>query len=626
MIRIINLIILATIAIYQIGVAQVDFKVVTYNTLRFPNNTNTTSGGTTADRLAAFQDIMEAMNPDIIIFQELRTVGGTDDLLITLNTSNLSKTFARTPQAPYSNSGTGGNMLFYNTALFSFINENTIPRTNSTLAPDGTTIVQSPRLADIYRLDALSGSSGSPIPIYFISAHLKAGNSSHNSDLTQIPDEDRRALGAKDIMDYIHVNLANTDNVILVGDMNFQDETDEGYIEFNSSSSYTELFYAPLGAWQRDSQSSILKFTQSPRTTGNAVGNGGAGGGLCDRFDFIFYNDDIATANNGLGYKANTMQTFGSTGVNVNQSALSGTHILKQQLHDFSDHYPVVATFTLDPSSVMPTNCTAYSIDMSNVLIEDFANYAGQGFVDNPAPGQLCSYGWDFTGFSDAYSYGGINVGNDYALGSTDGGSSQGGIYDNNHSLWIQPTGSDFTSGSAIMKICNGTGSTIDSMTVGFDIYILNDKNRSNKLDFSYSLNGTSFNILSGMSEISQGPATDAFNIFPKNINLYNLNILPNDCFYLRWTGNDVSGSGSRDEFGIDNIMVQVLQAPPCPTSLTVHNTPIPDGVYQAGTIISMGSVPIGGTVDFEFSDCILLDNGFSAEGNLNITINECGQ
>lgn len=612
-----------TIAIH--GVAQTNFTVVTYNTLRFPNNTNTTTGGTNADRLAAFQDIMEAINPDIVIFQELRTVTGTNDLLNTLNSSSLPKTFARTPLAPANNSGTGGNMLFYNTALFSFINENTIPRTNTVLAPNGITLVTAPRSANIYRLDASSPTNpGVIVPIYFISAHLKAGSSSNGSDPSKISDDERRGLGARDIMDYIQNNLSSTDNVIVVGDMNFQDETDTGYRDFTVNTNYAELLNDPLGAWQRDSQSSVSKFTQSPRVIGNAVGNGGSGGGLCDRFDFIFYNDDIATGGNGVAYSPNTMQTFGSNGVGVNQSALSGSHFLKQQLYNFTDHYPVIADFTLDPSVVMNSDCTPYKIDGTSTIIEDFATYAGQGFTNDPAPGQLCSNAWDFTGFSDSYTIGGVNVGNDYARGSTNGGSSQGGIYDNNHALWIQPTSSDFTSGSAIMTICNDTGNTIDSMRLSFDMYILNDKDRSNKLDFHYSPNGSTFTYFSTMSEISQGIATGALDFFQKSIDLHNVNIPDQDCFYLKWTGNDVSGSGSRDEFGIDNIGVEILEAPPCPTVLTVNNAPINDGVYQANIVTSEGTIPANGTVEFKGGECIILGNGFSVEGNLHITIDGC--
>lgn len=613
------LIILTTITTLSGALAQTTFKVATYNVLRFPNNSNTTPGGTNADRLAAFQAIMEDINPDIVMMQELKTVTGTNDLLNTLNNSSLNKTFARSPNAPDDNSGTGGNMLFYNTALFTFVSENSIPRTNTAII--GGSTLQAPRSADIYRLNVASPTSpATTTPIYFISTHLKAQD--NNSEII-------RSLGAQDIMDYIQQNLNSDDNVILVGDMNFRDETEPGYIDFMSNSAYTDLFTDPLGPWTRDAQSSVTKFTQSTRVTGGAVSNGGAGGGLCDRFDFLLFNDDINNGSSGVAYNNGTMQIFGNVNVAVNQSVLVGTHPRRQQLYNFSDHLPVTAEFTLDPSTTPNENCTAYSIDTSLVLVEDFSSYGGQGFINQPAPGQLCSYAWDFTGFSDAYVFGGLNVGNDYARGGTNSGTSQGGIYEYNDGLWIQPTGSDFTGGTATMIICNDTENTIDSLEFSFDILILNDQERSNKFDCAYSLDGTNYIQLPIMSETSIGPSTGTLNIFQKNTNLYNLNILPDACFYLRWTGNDVSGSGSRDEFGLDNIMLNVLQAPApsaCPPLLLVNDIPIFGGVYQADTIISAGILSFVDTIEFKATDCIKLDNGFIGIRNFSAEIEDCGQ
>ncbi len=621
------LILLTTIGTLPGIFAQTTFKVSTYNVLRFPNNGNSTPGGTDTDRLAAFQTIMEDINPDVLIVQELKTATGANSLLNALNTSNLNKTFARTPNAPDDNFGTGGNMLFYNTALFTFVSENGVPRTNTATSPNGTT-VQSPRSADVYRFYATSTNSSTLTPVYFFSTHLKAGSSSHNSDPSQIPDDDRRSLGAQDIMDYIQQNLNTNDNAIIVGDMNFQDENEPGYIDFTSNPAYTNQFADPLGPWTRDSQSSVAKFTQSTRISNGVVGNGGSGGGLCDRFDFLFFNENINNANNNIAFNSGSIEIFGNTNISVNQSVLGGTHPLRQQLYNFSDHLPVSAEFILDAPTMPNNSCTAYSIDTSLVFKEDFSDYAGQGFTDMPAPGQLCSNAWIFDGFSDPYVSGGTNVSNDYARGSTNSGTSQGGIYEYNNSLWIQPTGSDFTSGTATMIVCNDTGNTIDSLELSFDILILNDQNRANKFDFSYSLDGTNYTELPTMSATSIAAPTDMLDVFLKNTKLYNLNMLPDACFYLRWTGGDVSGSGSRDEFGLDNIMLNVLQTPPPPTAclslLLVNDIPITGGVYQADTIISAGIVSFVDTITFKAQDCIKLDNGFIGIQNFNAEIEAC--
>lgn len=607
--------------------AQTTFKVATYNVLAFPNGANNTPGGTDADRLTAFQMIMEDMNPDILIVQELKTTTGANSLLNALNTSNLNKTFARTINAPDSNSGTGGNMLFYNTALFTLVSESGVPRTNTAIASSGN-VVTAPRSADVYQLDIADPATGTVTPVYFFSTHLKAGSSDHSSDPSQIPDDERRSLGAQDIMDYIQQNLGSDDNIIIVGDMNFRDETEPGYIDFISNSAYTNLFTDPLGPWTRDSQSSVSKFTQSTRTANGQLGNGGAGGGFCDRFDFLLFNDDINTGNNGIGYDNSSMQTYGSTNINVNQSALTGTHPLRQQLYNVSDHFPVTAEFTLDDSPPPPSDDCTYSIDTSLVFIEDFSGFGGQGFTDDPASGQLCSNAWNFTGFSDGYVFGGINLGNDYARGSKTGDISQGGIYEYDERLWIQPTSSDFTSGTATMIVCNDTGNTIDSLELSFDVLILNDQDRSNKFDFAYSLNGTNYTPLPAMSQVSSGTSTGVLNVFPKNTKLYNLNILPDACFYLQWTGGDVSGSGSRDEFGLDNITLNVLQAQMsvCPPLILVDDVPITGSVYQADTIISAGTVSGTDIITFKATDCIKLDNGFIGIQNFSAEIEDCGQ
>jgi len=41
------------------------------------------------------------------------------------------------------------------------------------------------------------------------------------------------------------------------------------------------------------------------------------------------------------------------------------------------------------------------------------------------------------------------------------------------------------------------------------------------------------------------------------------LTIANNGLFYLRWSGADVSGSGSRDEFALDDISVKGMAAVP---------------------------------------------------------------
>lgn len=618
-----HLLLILSLSLTQL-LSQETFRLVTYNGLRYPNNTNMTTGGTNTDRLAAFQTIMEAINPDVVILQEISTQTAVDDLLNALNTSNLGKTFDRTPNPPDNNFSTGGNICFFNTAIFTFNNENSIPRKNTQLAQDGVTIIDAVRSADIYRLDATTiANPNTSIPIYFISTHLKAGKGGATSD--DISDEDNRSLGAKDIMCYINDQLSTTDNVILVGDMNLQDETEPAYIDFTANPTYTELLTEPLGAWTRDnsSPSNVAKYTQSTRTTSNALGNGGAGGGICDRFDFIFYNDEIEVGGNGIAYISNSMTTFGNEGLAVNQSVLSGTNSVKQELYNFSDHFPVIADFELDASNVIIQDCEAYTISTDcNEILEDFTNFSAQGFVAQPSPGQLCSFAWNFDGFDENYQFGTDNFG-DFALGSTQGGVGQGGIYEKDGALWIQPTSTTFTPGSAVLKACNTSSSNIQALDIAYDLLILNDNNRASQTNFSYSLDSTSFINIPALSFISTEQANDMLDTISQNTSITNLSITPNQCIYLRWSGDDASGSGSRDEFGIDNISICVT-ATTCPDSLAINDNPITADTYQAKTISSTGIIPLDTTVNFEAENTIYLRAGFHATGIFTARITPC--
>jgi hypothetical protein len=47
-----------------------------------------------------------------------------------------------------------------------------------------------------------------------------------------------------------------------------------------------------------------------------------------------------------------------------------------------------------------------------------------------------------------------------------------------------------------------------------------------------------------------------------RNTTLTGLSIPNNGFFYLRWNGTDVSGSGSRDEFALDDISITAVPEP----------------------------------------------------------------
>ena len=191
-----------------------------------------------------------------------------------------------------------------------------------------------------------------------------------------------------------------------------------------------------------------------------------------------------------------------------------------------------------------------------------FNGFAGAGFSPAPAAGELDSDAWAATGFSDGdLAFGQTITTGDYANGIlTTPGTFGGGIYAldaaGDQSLWIQPTGSDFTPGSITLRVVNGTGATLTSVDVAYDLLVFNDADRANTFDASFSTDGSTFTPIVALAFLSPetADATPAVATTAQAATVSGLSLAPNDTFYLRWNSDDNLGGGSRDEFGLDDI------------------------------------------------------------------------
>ncbi|MEZ4930692.1 MAG: hypothetical protein R2788_01000 [Saprospiraceae bacterium] len=197
----------------------------------------------------------------------------------------------------------------------------------------------------------------------------------------------------------------------------------------------------------------------------------------------------------------------------------------------------------------IPTNCGTTTFD--------FDTFFGAGFTPSPGPTQLDSDTWALSGMSDGnLPFGGTGTSGDYARGNTSGGVTTGGVYSlNGSALWIQPGGSDFTPGTLKLKACNTSGAAIADIDLSYDILYLNDADRANSFNFSYSLDDVSYTAVPAL-DFTTPEALDANGIVtePRSTTLSALNIPNGMCVFFAWTGDDVSGGGSRDEYGLDNI------------------------------------------------------------------------
>jgi hypothetical protein len=130
--------------------------------------------------------------------------------------------------------------------------------------------------------------------------------------------------------------------------------------------------------------------------------------------------------------------------------------------------------------------------------------------------------------------------------------------------LGVQPIGDDFTPGSFVLRLQNTSGAAITALYVTYDIWVRNDEDRGNSFNFSHSGNDSSYTAVSLLDFTSPAAkdASPAWSKTTKTTTITGLSIANNDYYYFRWTGDDVSGSGSRDVFGLDNVGVAVIPEP----------------------------------------------------------------
>lgn len=265
-------------------------------------------------------------------------------------------------------------------------------------------------------------------------------------------------------------------------------------------------------------------------------------------------------------------------------------------------------------SSLNSSNLISFDNTVSGV---NNGGFTGSGIESSPSLGQLDSDAWLIEGMSDGNTtFSGSHSTGDFANGQSTGQSSSGGLYafevsSKNYALGVQPTGSDFNPGAIILKVVNATGSAITELNIFYKIYVFNDQNRSNSFNFSYSLDNSSYTNLTDLNFASTEIAdvSPQWKGYGKVVTLNSLNVANNDAIYLKWFGEDISGSGSRDEFALDDITVVAN-----PSSI---NTSI-KGNFENLTI--NGNAQLNGKTDIN-GDLNFI-NGKLNIGNHNLVLN----
>ncbi|MEM6853322.1 MAG: dockerin type I domain-containing protein [Planctomycetota bacterium] len=312
--------------------ASAQLRIVTYNTLDKPTTTFDDSQFRTIFGAIASESVNGIARPvDILTLQE-QAVGGsintTADIADELN--SLHGTTAYQPLAI----GIGSDRLGM------VYNSDTVTVLDNRLVSVGIRPAMRTQFRPV-------GYTDTSTDFYVYSAHFKAGSSGG--------DRNQRTLEVSNLRGNADA-LGPDQNVLFTGDFNFGSSFEQGYQDFFDPGNASAVDPTGVTTWNGSLNPEIM--TQSTRTSG--LSDGGAGGGLDDRFDFQLVTEEVADGGgfaimtpSSTGVLESSYRAFGNDGVSFNQAINNTTSGRSQPanvlnaLHDFSDHLPVVADYQL---------------------------------------------------------------------------------------------------------------------------------------------------------------------------------------------------------------------------------------------------------------------------------------
>jgi endonuclease/exonuclease/phosphatase family metal-dependent hydrolase len=310
-------------------------KIVSWNLLNYPGPSGPT-------RNPSFRVVVEAMDPDILVCQEVVGLSGAqafrNDVLNVVHPNQWTlSTFSDGPDSD--------NALYirsnaFTTAAAGFLNT-------------------WPRQVDWWQLRPAGNlNSGGDLIVY--SAHLKAGTTS--------TDVEQRRVMARAIRDHMIATWPAGQPVLVVGDFNLYNSGEPAYGALTGNPGEDAQMFDPIstpGTWH-DNAAFASIHTQSTRTA--SIGDGGATGGMDDRFDFILVDADLLDTES-WDYIPGTYTAYGQDGLRFN-GAVNGFptnaavgQTIADALHTASDHLPVFLELqTPARAQLLPTSVAFGSV------------------------------------------------------------------------------------------------------------------------------------------------------------------------------------------------------------------------------------------------------------------------
>lgn len=212
-----------------------------------------------------------------------------------------------------------------------------------------------------------------------------------------------------------------------------------------------------------------------------------------------------------------------------------------------------------------------------NTTVPGVNNGGFQGLPEpgaaEPEAGQLDIDAWDYNydGATNAVITaasafpGTLPAGNGYAEGGAlaTGVSSTG--VNGQFAFGMQPTGGHFTAGSLTLRVQNNTGAAIEQLAVAYQVGVFNDMARSNSFTLYWSATNAAGSYApvapSQVASPADADAVPQWVVTDVAVTLNGFSVPNGGYLYLRWLGDDISGSGQRDEFALTNITLAAQSA-----------------------------------------------------------------
>ena len=344
---------LGVFLLFTVGIhAQGTIKTMVYNVLDFPS-------AYPPNRAEILRDILNEYDPDIFMICELQSEYGAN-LILDISLNSEAEKYKMAPFIP-SQSGDLDHqqLIFYRKGMFTLENSEAIP-----------TAV---RDVNYYQLKLSTADQDTdPINFEIFVTHLKSSQGTANK------------LLRLEMVEAFTNRLETMDPnafVLFAGDMNFYTHTEPGYQELLDPTNNI-VMADPIdrpGSWNNKPEFQDIH-TQSTRLSSGPFG-AGAGGGLDDRFDFIFISENMKTEPK-LKYIPETYKAFGNNGNcfdnSINSSDCGGefSQTLRDNLYNFSDHLPVVMDLETNKQIVLSTQdfVKEFSFSLESTMVNEVLN------------------------------------------------------------------------------------------------------------------------------------------------------------------------------------------------------------------------------------------------------------